>query len=229
MENEITTSLIRLSLSLLAGGLIGLERTHHGRPAGIRTHTLVCMSSTLLMLLSIFQWDLVANAPLETIRVDPTRMAQGIMTGIGFLGAGVILKESMTIRGLTTAGSIWMTASLGIVIGMGLYPAALTALILALIVLTLFRKVETFIPIQEYGRLIVSFTRHTHPGEDELRTLIQKHKIRCFDICYELVNEGKHFQYQMTVNTICPENFHSLSSTLANMDNVLEFSLRRKG
>ena len=181
------------------------------------------------MLLSIFQWDLIANAPLETIRVDPTRLAQGIMTGIGFLGAGVILKESMTIRGLTTAGSIWMTASLGIVIGMGLYPAALAATILVLVVLTLFRKVESFIPIQEYGRLIISFTRHDHLNEEELRKLIRDHGIRCFDICYELVNEGKHFQYHMTINTTRPENFQVLSTTLANMDNVIEFSLRRKG
>lgn len=229
MENEITTTLLRLSLALLAGGLIGLERTHHGRPAGIRTHTLVCMSSTVLMLLSMFQWDLVANAPIETIRVDPTRMAQGIMTGIGFLGAGVILKESMTIRGLTTAASIWMTASLGVVIGMGLYPAALAVLILSLIVLTLFRKIEAFIPIQQYGQLTVSFSRHAHLSEEELRALIGEHDIRSFEISYELANEGKLLEYKVTINTTHADNFRRLSQTLASMENVLEFSLQRSG
>jgi putative Mg2+ transporter-C (MgtC) family protein len=73
------------------------------------------------MLLTVFQWELLAGVPIDTIRVDPTRMAQGIMTGIGFLGAGVILKEKLTIRGLTTATSVWMVASIGIVTGMGFF------------------------------------------------------------------------------------------------------------
>ena len=89
----------------------------HGREAGFRTHALVCVSSSLLMVLMVFQWELVPKEYLDTVRVDPSRMAQGIMTGIGFLGAGVIIKEGLTVRGLTTAASIWMTASIGIVIG----------------------------------------------------------------------------------------------------------------
>src|SRR3569623_733351 len=98
MDDQTLTVLVRLILSLLAGGIIGLERTYHGRPAGFRTHALVCSSSTLLVLLSVYQWSLLPNVPLETIRVDPTRMAQGIMTGIGFLGAGVIVKARFAVR-----------------------------------------------------------------------------------------------------------------------------------
>ncbi|HEU5339509.1 MAG TPA: MgtC/SapB family protein, partial [Sulfuricaulis sp.] len=78
MESEYLTILIHLGAAVLAGGLIGLERAYHGRPAGFRTHTLVCTASSLLMLLTVYQWQLLANAPLETVRVDPTRMAQGI-------------------------------------------------------------------------------------------------------------------------------------------------------
>lgn len=97
-----------LLVALVAGALIGYERSYQGRPAGFRTHTLVCMASAVLMLLTVFQstWFL---ASAEVVRVDPTRMAQGIMTGIGFLGAGVIVKEGATVRGLTTAASIWIT------------------------------------------------------------------------------------------------------------------------
>ncbi len=145
MENEYLVTTVRLLLAALAGGLIGLERSHHGRPAGFRTHTLVCVSATLLMVLGVFQWDLVRHAPLETIRVDPTRMAQGIMTGIGFLGAGVIFKERLSVRGLTTAASIWITASIGVVIGMGLYYAAFLTTLLTLGVLSLFRWIERVI------------------------------------------------------------------------------------
>jgi putative Mg2+ transporter-C (MgtC) family protein len=226
MENEFSLTIIRLSLALIAGSLIGLERTFHGRPAGIRTHSLVCISSSLLMLLSTFQWELYANAPIETIRVDPTRMAQGIMTGIGFLGAGVILKDSMTIRGLTTAASIWLTATVGVAIGMGLYFAAFLSLLLALLVLIMFRRIEHYIPTQQYGHLVVSFSRLNHLSEDELTKLIEDHDFRCFDLSYCLENEGKLFQYEMTVNTTLQKNYRLLSETLTGLDIVQDFSLR---
>src|SRR5512143_2193375 len=124
MEREGLDILARLLVATFAGGLIGLERTYHGRPAGFRTHTLVCTASSLLMLLTVYQWELLKGVPLETVRVDPTRMAQGIMTGIGFLGAGVIMKEGLTVRGLTTAASIWVTAAIGILVGIGFWYAA---------------------------------------------------------------------------------------------------------
>ena len=105
----------------LAGSLIGLERTYHGRPAGFRTHVLVCTASSLLMLLSTAEAARLSGLPAEALRVDPARMAQGIMTGIGFLGAGVIMKDRFSVRGLTPAASIWMTAAIGIIIGSGFY------------------------------------------------------------------------------------------------------------
>jgi len=225
MENEYLVTTIRLLLAAIAGGLIGLERSHHGRPAGFRTHTLVCVSSALLMVLGVFQWDLVRHAPLETIRVDPTRMAQGIMTGIGFLGAGVIFKERLSVRGLTTAASIWITASIGVVIGMGLYYAAFVATILTLGVLSLFRWVEKTIPSVHYGQLIVRFPRHEIMPEDDLRALISEHAVNSAKLSYQLDREGKIFQYQMTIDAIDTENFRKLTETLTNVDNVLEFTL----
>src|SRR4029079_12465104 len=89
----------RLLAAVLAGGLIGLERSFRGRPAGFRTHTLVCMASTVLMLITVYEWQWIQSHTPDSIRMDPTRMAQGIMTGIGFLGAGVIFKEGNTWRG----------------------------------------------------------------------------------------------------------------------------------
>jgi len=129
----------RLFMALAAGGIIGLERAFHGREAGFRTHTLVCVSSSLLMVLMAYQWQLVPQEFLDTIRADPSRMAQGIMTGIGFLGAGVIIKEGISVRGLTTAASIWMTASIGIVIGLGFYFPAILATTITFVTLSVFR------------------------------------------------------------------------------------------
>jgi MgtC family len=120
MFSNLGPILIHLLAAAVAGGCIGLERSFHGRPAGFRTHTLVCVASSLLMLVTLYQWQWLPGVPLETIRTDPTRMAQGIMTGIGFLGAGVIFKEGLSVRGLTTAASIWTTAAIGILMGIGL-------------------------------------------------------------------------------------------------------------
>src|SRR5690606_40434570 len=110
----------RLVAALVAGAVIGYERSFHGRPAGFRTHALVCMASSLLMLVTVYEAHWVQTDG-GSVRLDPTRMAQGIMTGIGFLGAGVIIKEGFSVRGLTTAASIWITAAIGVLAGIGFY------------------------------------------------------------------------------------------------------------
>src|SRR5229473_386268 len=107
MKPDIWAIMGHLVLALVAGGLIGLERSYHGRPAGFRTHTLVCLASTLLMLVAVYESQWFPTSGVDTVRIDPTRMAQGIMTGMGFLGAGVIIKEGASVRGLTTAASLW--------------------------------------------------------------------------------------------------------------------------
>ena len=190
MEQEYVTSLIRLLAAVLAGGIIGLERTYHGRPAGFRTHTLVCMASSLLMLLTIYQWQLLKDVPIETIRIDPTRMAQGIMTGIGFLGAGVIMREQLTIRGLTTAASIWITASIGIIIGMGFYGPGVMATVLAVGVLSTFRWIESKMSTLHYGRLSIRFRHNDYPTKQELVELIESREFSAATPSFHLKEEG---------------------------------------
>src|SRR6185436_15530860 len=107
MAQEYFEITFRLVAALVAGGLIGLERSHRGRPAGFRTHALVCVASSLLMLVTVYESHWFPGAGGARVTIDPTRLAQGIMTGIGFLGAGAIIKEGFTVRGLTTAASIW--------------------------------------------------------------------------------------------------------------------------
>ena len=107
MTHEFLDMAIRILVALAAGACIGYERSYRGRPAGFRTHALVCMASSILMLVTVYESHWV-QTPDAMIRIDPTRMAQGIMTGIGFLGAGVIMREGLSVRGLTTAASIWI-------------------------------------------------------------------------------------------------------------------------
>jgi len=226
VEADTHLILSRLLLALLAGGIIGLERAIHGREAGFRTHTLVCVSSSLLMLLMAFQWQLIPQEYIDTVRTDPTRMAQGIMTGIGFLGAGVIIKEGLTVRGLTTAASIWMTAAIGIVIGLGFYEPALYATLITVITLSMFRWIESKIPSMKYAQLSVRFLRsNQYADEDSLRALLKEHDIKSFEAAYQLYDQGSSFQYQMTMRTTDMKNFRRLAQSLMDMEDVHEFRI----
>jgi len=142
MSEEHMVMAGRLLASVLAGGLIGLERSFRGRPAGFRTHTLVCMASTLLMLITVYEWQWMESLSPDSIRMDPTRMAQGIMTGIGFLGAGVIFKEGISVRGLTTAASIWVAASIGMAVGFGYDGLAVYVTVIVVLVLVALKPLE---------------------------------------------------------------------------------------
>ncbi|MGB9856777.1 MAG: MgtC/SapB family protein [Dictyoglomaceae bacterium] len=130
--------ILRLLLSIILGGLIGWEREKEEKPAGLRTHILVCLGSTLMMIVSAYGFP--GRYPS-----DPGRIAAQVITGIGFIGAGTILRTGITIKGLTTAASIWTVAGIGLAIGVGLYlPAIFTTL---LVVATLMLAVRLEVSI----------------------------------------------------------------------------------
>jgi len=219
----------RLLASVLAGGLIGLERSFRGRPAGFRTHTLVCMASTVLMLITVYEWQWVQSHTPDSIRMDPTRMAQGIMTGIGFLGAGVIFKEGITVRGLTTAASIWITAALGILIGIGFYFPATVTTGLVIFVLSVFRWVESHMRTQNYARLDIAFRRGEPLGEDELRAELAGHGFDAAQMNFRVTESGDRFEYRMMIQTTHPENFSKLARSLAANRVVKDFRIAPTG
>ncbi len=131
----------RLILSVFLGGFIGLERQMHKRTAGLRTHILVCLGSCLIMLTSIYIFDIYKNQ----VSLDPARIAAGVITGIGFLGAGAIIREKEGIKGLTTAASLWLVAGIGLAVGCGFFLAGAFTAVLALIALFFLRYLENFI------------------------------------------------------------------------------------
>lgn len=129
---------IRLLLSVVLSGLIGLERQMHRRTAGLRTHILVSMGSCLIMLTSLYVFDIYK----KQASIDPSRIAAGVITGIGFLGAGTIINERGGVKGLTTAASLWVVAGIGLAVGCGFYSAAIFSSVLALVTLFFLRYVE---------------------------------------------------------------------------------------
>lgn len=130
---------LRLFLSVLLGGLVGFERESHNRPAGFRTHILVCAGSALIMLVSAYGFPANLTAGYA---VDPGRIAAQVVTGVGFLGAGTIIRHRGSIRGLTTAASIWVVSGIGLAIGIGFYPGALLGTLLVLLSLFVLGRIE---------------------------------------------------------------------------------------
>jgi len=221
--------LTHLLVATLAGGLIGLERSYHGRPAGFRTHTLVCVASSLLMLVTMYQGKWFAGAALETVRIDPTRMAQGIMTGIGFLGAGVIMREGLSLRGLTTAASIWITAAIGILAGVGFYSAVVFASIITIGTLTVFRQIERRMPSQIFANHTIVFGRDNYMSEAEIRELLLKNGFSVASVSYRLLEKGEQFEYRMTVRTMDKNNIAKLSEALMGLPSIIEYNISLEG
>ena len=134
--------LVRILVGTLLGGAIGYERDLHGRPAGLRTHAIVALASATFMVVSTRFVYFQHYAKDDLVAIDPSRIAASVVSGIGFLGAGAILREGITIRGLTTAASLWLVAAIGMASGGGMYVESLFATVLGLVTLTLLRRFE---------------------------------------------------------------------------------------
>ncbi|NLX03319.1 MAG: MgtC/SapB family protein [Syntrophomonadaceae bacterium] len=144
--------IFKLALACILGALIGLERESLNRPAGLRTYTLVCVGSALAMIVSI---DIYMQY-YQTVNADPGRIAAQVVSGIGFLGAGTIMREGASVRGLTTAAGLWVVACIGLAVGAGLYIPAVATTILILFVLIYFIRFEQFFTgMREYKGLVI--------------------------------------------------------------------------
>ena len=215
----------RIVAALAAGGLIGIERSHRGRPAGFRTHALVCLASSLLMLVTVYEQLWFPRDSAARVIIDPTRMAQGIMTGIGFVGAGAIIKEGFSVRGLTTAASIWITAAIGILTGIGFYFAAFVGTALTLGTLSAFRWIEARLPTESYAVFVVRFARDAAMSESALRALVAEHGLDPHNLSYRLRGDVGQFEYRMVLRTLDPTNLRKLSETLNREAGVLEYRI----
>jgi len=166
---------LRLAAALAAGALIGVERTYFSRPAGFRTYALVSLGSALLMVYGAYAWALAPEGGRSgDALAASSRIAQGVMTGIGFLGAGVIFKTGFKVNGLTSAASIWTTAAIGLLIGAGFWFAALFALVAVLGTLLVLRWAEDRLPRFFIFEQTLKFSNPGAPEPDEIRAMLQQ-------------------------------------------------------
>ena len=178
---ETQDALIRLLMAAVLGGIIGFERQRHGRPAGFRTHLIVSVASALLMVLAEQLRQRYATDPL--FRVDPTRVAAGAITGIGFLGAGVIFRAGATVQGLTTAACLWMATAVGLAAGAGAYAPSVIAVCITIFALLALRYVERR-TLQLMFRTI-SISSDSVTAEDAIKAVLDRHGMQINNIDYE--------------------------------------------
>jgi len=152
--------LIKLLLSCVLGGIIGIERESVNRPAGFRTHMLVSIGSTLVMMINA----IMTSAYGELVNLDPGRFGAAVISGIGFLGAGTIIKEGNSVKGLTTAASLWTVACIGLAIGAGYYSLSIITTLTVLVILELFARIEKNI-IKKRRQLVLRIVSENTPGQ----------------------------------------------------------------
>lgn len=183
----------RLIVGVIVGGLVGYEREFKNSPAGFRTHILVCLGATIISLITeydIQKMMVIAQNPMyaEVIKVDIARLGAQVISGVGFLGAGTILREKGSVRGLTTAATLWIVACLGLAVGRGLYALSLTAAVIIFIILSLFKKADRV--IQKDTKWRIRFRKKEKEDEvDEDYNITEGKNSEDVITLYEKVNE----------------------------------------
>jgi putative Mg2+ transporter-C (MgtC) family protein len=216
-ELDIT---VKLLLAALAGGLVGLEREKHGRPAGLRTNLLVAVGSCVMVIVSEAFYVKYAMYGAETaLRLDPSRVAAQIVTGIGFIGAGVILKEGASVRGLTTAASLWTVAGLGMAFGMGFYSLGAIATLLVLVSLTFLKKLDPIIRKDRFLTLAVTAVNREGLLE-ELQDIFAARKLLVSDIVSHVDLVADELFYQLVITQQQKRIGHELTLVIKQLKGI---------
>ena len=215
-----------VALAVIAGGLIGVERTYHGHPAGFRTHILVCLTSCLLMLAAMQQstWAFTA-LPGQTVVIDPTRMSHGLLTGIGFLCAGVIFREGFSVHGLTTAASLWITSAIGVLFGVGMIELALLGSGVTLGVLAMLRLVDARMPHVGVMDVTLRWKRGEAPSGQAVRDLLRGKGVRVVRLGHVMSHDGATHEHHLKVKGHVPIDVDGLVADLAGHVGLAGFSI----
>lgn len=219
---------IRLVMALFLGGLIGFEREVSSHAAGLRTHILVCVGSALVMLLSMYGFSAFVNE--VNVRIDPSRLAAQVISGIGFLGAGTIIFNGRSITGLTTAASLWVVAGIGLAIGAGFYYAAILACFMVLISLWILNKVEHKYFNGKKIRILKILTIDQPGTLGLITTLLGKQKVDIRKISmeeHEIDSKPNHVQITFHVTIPKPSIIGTVLEEINQMKGVTGVTLEK--
>ncbi|MBI5919781.1 MAG: MgtC/SapB family protein [Nitrosomonadales bacterium] len=222
------TIFLNLFGALLLGLLVGYERSYHGRAAGMRTYGLVCMASAALTVIAGFPSYWFGGGVSSGLGADPTRVIQGVVTGIGFLGAGVIMKEGLNISGLTTAASIWASSAIGIMVGVGFYFAAILLALLAASCMMWIAKLEDWLPSRKAISIVLHFKAGHEPHRGNLHNLLADYDYRIAEGTLTVALQDGKVEWRfvaiaMSHNQMADLNL--LASKLTQNEGIEEFQL----
>lgn len=218
---SIEVAILRLTLSFIAGAVVGIDRQKRMHPAGLRTHTLICMGATLVMLISIY----IPQTFIDFQNGDPGRIAAQAVSGIGFLGAGAIIKFGVNVKGLTTAASVWLISTVGLAIGCGLY---MTSLVCILFILFILKGLDfwekRWFSHNTQKNLFIEFSGKDHKIEP-LTQLLKEFKIKILssDVSFNLDKDIKVYNFAIEISD--KVDIDILSSQIASEKGLLSFRM----
>jgi len=208
--------LLRLIMAVVLSGIIGFEREFHGRAAGFRTHILLCIGSTLVMLTSIHIFD-VYNA---MVPCDPARMAAGVVTGIGFLGAGTIMHSKSSVKGLTTATSLWVVAGIGLAVGSGMYFASIATTVITMVTLFFFSRMEHAMIRKDWYKTLIIESREGVTQIKGAREVLAEYGVRVTDFEVERSEDGTSMVLEIGVRLSTSRNDDSIVQDILKLEGV---------
>ncbi|MDC1105970.1 MgtC/SapB family protein [Prolixibacteraceae bacterium] len=213
-EISLTDMVLRVIISMLMGLSIGIEREASNQPAGLRTHTLICVGATLIMLVSIY----IPQMYHGVYELDPTRIAAQVVTGIGFVGAGAIIKMGTNIRGLTTAATIWGTGAIGLAIGAGMYEIAWVTTAVVLLVLILFNIVEKRLFAPSPVKKIIIESHQSKEIKNEIIQHLTTNKIKVLSVNMDVRYEPYTITYDLLIKLHNKTDLFVLQQSLKAID-----------
>lgn len=213
--------------ALLLGLIVGYERSYRGRAAGMRTYGLVCMASCALTVICGYPELWYAGHSVIT-NVDPGRVIQGVVTGIGFLGAGVIMRDGLNISGLTTAASIWAVAAIGVLVGVGFYGAAILLTILSGAFMMWGSRLEGLLPSRHAVAVTLRFSKDTGPSEEHLNRIIHDRGYEIAKGSFSIIEQNGIPQWRFVAVSLGKDKGASLvklSRTLSKAEGIEHFQI----
>ena len=227
---EIPYVLVSLKLlcALLAGAVIGFERAAtYGRPAGIRTYCLVCLSSTALVQAIVHMVIWMPHVTPQMYRADSTRLMQAVSEGIAFLCIGIIFRQGMAFRGLTSAAAIWVTAFIGILFGIGFFALGWATFGVLLVLLYLFRQIERLWNARRYAHCQVVFARDGNITRESFLEILAEHHLELSGrINHVAINDGKDFELALKIRSCSHQAFSRLAETLRRHTEFKRYSIQ---
>ncbi len=228
---EVATNVVvffNLLGALILGLIIGYERTYHGRAAGMRTYGLVCMAAASLTVIAGYPTFWFGGHVNSYLAGDPTRVIQGIVTGIGFLGAGVIMRDGLNISGLTTAASIWTCSAIGIMVGVGFYGAAIMLTLLSALCMMWISKLEGWLPSRPAIAVTLEFQKDFVPQEHTLRDVAYAHGYDIASGSFSIRSSNEKLEWRFVAIALGKNRgaaMNELASGLSTLEGVEDFSL----